>query len=69
MLRALGDVQATVVRVQTTGRGCRPAVLLGPDLSSEQRRAVRTFELERRMPGLLSSMPDPATKAVHERSG
>jgi hypothetical protein len=67
MMRSLSEVNATVVRVQTTGRGRRPAVMLAPDLSAEQRRAARTFELERWLPGILSSMSQPSSDAVNKR--
>jgi hypothetical protein len=68
MMRSLGDVHATVVRVQTNGRGRRPAVMLAPDLSVEQRRAAKTFELERWLPGILSSMPQPSSHTGNKRS-
>jgi hypothetical protein len=67
MMRSLSDVHATVVRVQTKGRGRRPAVMLAPDLSAEQRRAARTFELERWMPGILSSMSQPPSDTGNKR--
>jgi transposase len=56
MMKTLAAVKATLVRVRTKERGRRPTVILGPDLTAEQRQAVKTFELERWMPGLLSSM-------------
>jgi transposase len=68
MMRALGDVQATLVRVQTTGRGRRPTVMLAPDLSTEQRRAAKTFDLDRWLPGILSSMAGQAADARNKRS-
>jgi transposase len=55
MMKTLADVQATLVRVRTQGRGRRPTVMLAPDLSAEQRKAVETFDLERWFPRLLSS--------------
>jgi transposase len=67
MMRALADVHATVVRVQTTGRGRRPAVMLASDLSAEQRRAAKTFDLERWLPGILSSMRVHSTDAMNQR--
>src|SRR5450755_4773512 len=54
-MKALSDVKATLVRVRTKERGRRATVMLGPDLSAEQRKAVDTFELGRWMPTLLSS--------------
>jgi hypothetical protein len=41
--------------VRTKARGRRATVMLGPDLSAEQRKAVHTFELGRWMPIFLSS--------------
>jgi len=59
MMKSLAEVQATLVRVSRRGRGRRPTVLLAPDLSAEQRKAVKRFDLERWIPGLLSSsIPD-----------
>jgi transposase len=55
MMRTLADVKATLVRVRTQGRGRRPTVMLAPDLSAEQGKAVETFDLERWLPRLLSS--------------
>jgi transposase len=55
VMKTLSEVQATLVRVRTNGRGRRATVMLGPDLSAEQRKAVDTFELGRWMPSLLSS--------------
>jgi hypothetical protein len=54
MLKMLGGIQATLVRTVTGTRGRRPTVMLPPELTAEQRRAVRTFELERWMPSLSS---------------
>ena len=55
VMKALSEIQATLVRVRTKGRGRRATVMLGPDLSAEQRKAVDIFELGRWMPTLLSS--------------
>jgi len=55
MMRTLGKVEATMVRVRTKERGRRATVLLGPDLTAMQRKAVRTFELARWSPYILSS--------------
>jgi hypothetical protein len=51
---SLGAIRATLVRTTTGGTGRRPTVMLAPDLTSEQRRAVRVFDLERWFPSLLS---------------
>ena len=55
MMKTLAEVKATLVRVRTNERGRRATVMLAPDLSAEQRKAVKLFELHRWMPTLLSS--------------
>lgn len=63
MMQSLSEIRATEVRTATGGRGRRPTVLLAPELTAEQRHAVRVFELERWLPSLLSCMttrPIPA---------
>lgn len=55
MMRHLAAVQATLVRTATGAPGRRPTVMLAPDLSAEQRKAVPVFELGRWMPSILSS--------------
>ena len=60
MMKTLAEVQATLVRVRTSERGRRPTIMLGPDLTAEQRKAVEAFDLERWMPGILSSMDTEA---------
>ena len=54
-METLGEVKATLVRVSTKQRGRRATVMLAPDLSAEQRQAVKIFDLARWMPTLLSS--------------
>jgi transposase len=56
VMKTLAGVAATLVQVHTNERGRRATVLLAPELTSEQRKAVRAFELGRWMPALLSSM-------------
>ena len=56
MMRSLAAIRATLVRTTTGGAGRRPTVMLAPELSAEQRRAVKVFELERWFPTLLSCM-------------
>ncbi len=56
MMKTLAEVNATLVRVRTQARGRRPTVTLAPDLTAEQRKAVKMFDLARWMPALLSSM-------------
>jgi hypothetical protein len=60
MMQTLAALHTTLVTVRRPGRGRRPTVMLAPDLSVDQRRAARTFDLERWMPGLLSSMSSHA---------
>jgi len=48
-MQMLKDVQATLVRLQTKRRGRRPTVALAPELTAEQRKAVKIFELDRWM--------------------
>ena len=55
MLDSLADIKATMVRTTTGGPGRRPTAMLAPALTTEQRRAVKVFELERWFPAILSS--------------
>lgn len=55
MMKELSALQATLVRTSTGANGRRPTVMLGPELSARQRKAVKLFELDRWMPRLLSS--------------
>jgi hypothetical protein len=57
MMGTLGEVKATLVRVRRKRRGRRATVMLVPDLTAAQRKAVKIFELGRWMPQLLSSRP------------
>ena len=56
-MKSLSDVKATLVRVRTKERGRRPTVMLAPDVTADQRKAIKIFELDRWVPALLSSMP------------
>jgi transposase len=62
MMKTLAEITATLVRVRTKEKGRRPTVMLGPDLTTEQRKAVKIFDLERWIPGLLSSMDLDASR-------
>ena len=66
-MQILAGIEATMVRVRTKGRGRRATVLLAPELTAEQRKAVQTFELGRWMPALLSSMSSSALNPSVER--
>jgi hypothetical protein len=54
-------VKATLVRVRTKERGRRATVMIAPDVTAEQRKAIKIFELERWIPTLLSSIPQSAS--------
>lgn len=54
MMASLSGIRATLVRTTTGGMGRRPTIMLAPDLTDEQRRAVEVFELARWMPSLAS---------------
>lgn len=57
MMATLAGINATLVRTTTGGMGRRPIVMLPPELtSSEQRRAVKVFDLTRWFPALASCM-------------
>ncbi len=56
MMHSLAGIRATLVRTTSGGTGRRPTVMLAPELTTEQRRAVKRFELERWFPTLLSCM-------------
>lgn len=62
MLESLADIKATLVRTTTGGPGRRPTVMLAPELTAEQRRAVKVFELEKWFPAILSSSTARPTK-------
>lgn len=54
-MKALTEVKATLVRVRTKGLGRRATVMLAPDLTADQRKAIKAFDLGRWLPALLSS--------------
>lgn len=62
MMENLAQIRATLVRTTTGGAGRRPTVMLAPALTSQQRRAVGVFELDRWFPDILSSMPSRTAK-------
>lgn len=63
MMDSLEGIQATLVRTTTGGPGRRPTAMLAPELTAEQRRAVKVFELERWFPNILSSSTVRPAKA------
>lgn len=60
MMESLAEIRATLVRTTTGGMGRRPTVALAPELTTQQRRAVKVFELARWMPSLVSCMESRA---------
>ena len=54
-VKTLSEIKATLVRVRTKGLGRRATVMLAPDLTAAQRKAVKAFVLGRWLPTLLSS--------------
>lgn len=55
MMKFLAQMDVTLVRTKTGGKGRRPTVMLAPDLSAEQAKAAQVFELDRWMPTILST--------------
>lgn len=66
-MQMLAGIEAPMVRVRTKERGRRATVLLAPELTPEQRKAVRTFDLGRWMPTLLSSRDKSTSNPSVER--
>ncbi len=64
MMTTLAGINATLVRTTTGGKGRRPTVMLPPELTPEQRGAVRVFELARWMPSLSSCMTSRAVPSA-----
>jgi hypothetical protein len=56
MMQSLAGIRATLVRTTTGDTGRRRTVMLAPELTADQRRAVKVFELDRWFPTLLSCM-------------
>ena len=67
MMQTLAGIEATLVQVRTKERGRRATVLLAPELTAEQRKAVQVFDLGRWMPTLLSSRTSSASNPSVER--
>jgi transposase len=55
MMKTLSAIEATLVQVRAKQRGRPATVSLAPDLTPEQHACVKTFDLGRWMPILLSS--------------
>ena len=54
-MQDLANINATLVRTSTGQQGRRPTVMLPPELSPAQQKAVRRFELNRWMPSFYST--------------
>jgi transposase len=63
MMEELAQINATLVRTATGNMGRRPTVMLAPELSKAQRKAVKVFELERWFPSVLSCTSRSPEKA------
>ncbi|MBI2216077.1 MAG: hypothetical protein HYU51_02170 [Candidatus Rokubacteria bacterium] len=66
MMRELAAVRATLVRTTTSKAGRRPTVMLAPELSPLQRKAVKLFELDWWMPALSSSSRSTPSSSAKE---
>lgn len=60
-MQDLANINATLVRTNTGKQGRRPTVMLPPELSSAQQKAVHIFELDRWIPSLSSTMNQPSS--------
>jgi len=54
LMQSLSEIEATLARTATGGLGRPPTIMLAPQLSALQRRAVKVFDLGRWFPALLS---------------
>ncbi len=63
MMKTLSKIEATLVRTTTGGPGRRSTVMLAPELTAEQKDSVKTFDLGRWFPTLLSCMPSRVAAA------
>ncbi len=53
MMEELAEIKVTLVKTKTGATGRRPMAMLAPELTTEQRRAVKLFELQRWAPVFL----------------
>ena len=56
MMEGLAEIKVTLVKTKTGAAGRRPTAMLAPELATEQRRAVKIFELQRWAPSFVSCM-------------
>lgn len=69
IMERLEKIRATMVRTSTGGRGRRPTYLLAPELTLEQRKAVKVFELDRWFPSISSSRKRGPPKSPQQAVG
>ena len=55
MMQELTAIEATLLRTTTGKMGRRPTLMVGPQLTAAQRKAVKTFQLDRWLPSLCST--------------
>ena len=67
MMKTLAEIEATKVKIRESKRGRRPTVVLAPELSAEQRKLVKLFDLGKWMPALLSSRNERASNTDGKR--
>jgi hypothetical protein len=53
MMEGLAEIKVTLVRTKTGATGRRPTAMLAPELTAEQRRAVKVFQLQTWAPNLF----------------
>lgn len=53
MMEGLADIKVTLVKTKTAAAGRRPTAMLAPELTADQRRAVKLFELRRWAPDIF----------------
>ncbi len=59
-MQELANINATLVRTNTGQKGRRPTVMLPPELSPMQQKAVQILELDRWLPSLSSTRSESA---------
>jgi len=68
MMQDLAAIEATLLRTTTGKMGRRPTVMVAPELTSAQRRAVKVFELDKWLPALSSTTATARPKAENTRA-
>jgi transposase len=53
MMDTLAEIRVTLVKTKTGAAGRRPTAMLAPQLTAQQRRAVKVFDLQRWAPNLF----------------